>query len=90
EQDPGTLYRGTKLDQAVEWARENLNQLNAQEQAFLQASQAAAEREANEREAQRQRWKRRGSSPRPSANGPRSRGVQPSACAREPSTSAWL
>ncbi len=55
EQDAGSLYRGARLVQAVEWARANPQQLNELEQAFLEASQAAAQHEADEREAQRQR-----------------------------------
>ena len=48
--DPGALYRGTRLAQALEWAGANPRQLNAQEQAFLEASREAAEREQVERE----------------------------------------
>jgi WD40 repeat protein len=53
--DPGELYRGARLTQALEWAAAHKGQLNEGERTFLQASQAReAEREA-EREAQRQR-----------------------------------
>jgi class 3 adenylate cyclase/energy-coupling factor transporter ATP-binding protein EcfA2 len=55
EGDPGALYRGARLAQALEWAQANPRQLNAQEQAFLEASQEATQREQSEREAQRQR-----------------------------------
>jgi WD40 repeat protein/DNA-binding SARP family transcriptional activator len=55
EKDAGVLYRGAKLAQASEWAQAYPQQLNAQEQAFLEASQEAAQREEQEREAQRQR-----------------------------------
>ena len=49
ERDPGALYRGARLAQASEWAQANPSQLNAQEQAFLEASQEASQREARER-----------------------------------------
>jgi WD40 repeat protein/class 3 adenylate cyclase/DNA-binding SARP family transcriptional activator len=55
ERDPGSLLRGTRLSQAVDWVMTNPRALNAQEQAFLDASCAAAENEQLEREAQRQR-----------------------------------
>ena len=55
EREPGALYRGAHLAQAREWAAANPQALNAQERAFLEASQEWAEREAAEREAQRQR-----------------------------------
>jgi len=55
ERDPGALYRGARLAQAMEWSEGNLRQLNAQEKGFLDASQEAAQREQTEREAQRQR-----------------------------------
>jgi WD40 repeat protein/class 3 adenylate cyclase len=55
ERDAGALYRGARLAQALEWALNNPRQLNAQEQAFLNASKEDSEREAAEREAQRQR-----------------------------------
>ena len=53
--DPGELYRGARLAQAVEWASGHADALNALEREFLEASRAMAEREAAEREAQRQR-----------------------------------
>ncbi len=55
EHDPGVLYRGAHLAQALEWAQINPGKLNAQEQAFLDDSQTASEREAKDRENQRQR-----------------------------------
>ena len=54
EHDPGALYRGARLAQALEWAEANPRQLNNQEQAFLHVSQTQTEREEAEREAQRQ------------------------------------
>ena len=55
--DPGELYRGARLAQALEWFEqpENAGALNRQEQDFLSASQEAAEQEEAAREAQRQR-----------------------------------
>ena len=55
--DPGELYRGGRLAQAVEWANQpgNIDALNAQERDFLTASKEMEEREVTEREAQRQR-----------------------------------
>lgn len=55
EHDPGALYRGARLAQALEWAQANPSQLNAQEQAFLEASQEASQLEARERE--KQNWR---------------------------------
>ncbi len=55
ERDAGALYRGSRLAQAVEWTQDNPRQLNAQEQAFLEASQETAAHEEAESEAQRQR-----------------------------------
>jgi hypothetical protein len=54
--DPGELYRGTRLDQALEWAavEEHVKQLNPLEGEFLSASQHLAEQEAAEKEAQYQ------------------------------------
>ena len=53
--DPGILYRGARLAQAVEWAATHPDILNEGERVFLDASQALAEREARDRESQRQR-----------------------------------
>jgi hypothetical protein len=52
--DPGELYRGARLGQAIEWVGlpENANALNAQEREFLSASQEAEDQEIAEREAQ--------------------------------------
>jgi WD40 repeat protein/DNA-binding SARP family transcriptional activator len=55
DRDPGALYRGVRLAQAVEWADSHASGLNPLELAFLDASQERAERAAEEREAQRQR-----------------------------------
>lgn len=53
--DESMFFRGARLAQAAEWAQSNPQQLNAQEQTFLDASLEAAQREQAEREAQRQR-----------------------------------
>ncbi|MDX1436792.1 MAG: helix-turn-helix domain-containing protein [Anaerolineales bacterium] len=53
--DPGSLYRGARLAQALEWASAHPGHLNPLEHAFLDASKALAESEVLEREAQRQR-----------------------------------
>jgi WD40 repeat protein/DNA-binding SARP family transcriptional activator len=53
--DPGELYRGLRLAQAQEWAREHGDQLNEQEWAFLDASRAQEREREAEREARRQR-----------------------------------
>ncbi len=55
ENDPGALYRGTRLSQAMDWAMANPRSLNAGEQSFLEASRQAAEREQQEQENQRLR-----------------------------------
>jgi WD40 repeat protein len=57
ERDPGSLYRGARLAQALEWLADlgNASALNALEHEFLAASKVGAEREAAEREAARQR-----------------------------------
>jgi WD40 repeat protein/DNA-binding SARP family transcriptional activator len=55
EHDAGTLYRGTKLSQAREWAALHLNALNAVEKAFLDASDNLEKQEQAEREAQQRR-----------------------------------
>lgn len=55
EHDPGSLYRGARLAQALEWSENNPRQMNAQELTFLEASRQASERDMLEREAQRQR-----------------------------------
>jgi WD40 repeat protein len=53
--DPAELYRGARLAQALEWAQDHPDELNAREREFLEASKALAEREVAEREMQRQR-----------------------------------
>lgn len=55
--EPGALYRGARLAQALDWAKqtEHAQDLNALEHEYLQASNDLAEREAAEREAQRRR-----------------------------------
>ncbi len=66
DRDPGALYRGAHLAQANEWNLANqepqgpardlgAGRINELERAFLEASNALAEREQAEREAQRQR-----------------------------------
>ena len=52
--DPGEVYRGARLAQALEWAEIHDDDLNLLERSFLEASQAFADQEAEEREAQRQ------------------------------------
>ena len=53
--EPGELYRGVRLAQAQEWARENDDLLNELERGFLTASQAREKEREAERQAQRQR-----------------------------------
>ncbi|MBI3177436.1 MAG: WD40 repeat domain-containing protein, partial [Chloroflexi bacterium] len=53
--DPGELYRGARLVQAVGWAETHLDELSGLERAFLESSNALAGREEAEREVQRQR-----------------------------------
>lgn len=53
--DPGVLYRGARLAQAIEWSYAHEEDLNLLERSFLDASHALANQEAVEREAQRQR-----------------------------------
>ena len=55
QRDPGALNRGMQLAQALEWAKAHAKDLNLLERAFLEQSNAWAEKEAAEREAQRQR-----------------------------------
>ena len=47
---PGDLYRGTRLEQTLEWAATNGDSLNDLERAFLDASQAQVEAERREKE----------------------------------------
>jgi WD40 repeat protein/transcriptional regulator with XRE-family HTH domain len=53
--DPGVLYRGARLAQAIEWAEAHPDDVNLLEGTFLEASQTLLEKENIEREAQRQR-----------------------------------
>jgi WD40 repeat protein/DNA-binding SARP family transcriptional activator len=53
--DPGELYRGARLAQALEWAQDHAQELNTLERDYLQISQKLAEAEIAEREQQRQR-----------------------------------
>jgi WD40 repeat protein/DNA-binding SARP family transcriptional activator len=53
--DEGELYRGTRLAQALEWARDHGADLNPLERDFLLASKESVEREEEAREAQRRR-----------------------------------
>jgi DNA-binding SARP family transcriptional activator/WD40 repeat protein len=59
DRDPGELYRGGRLVQAMEWNEEQGPELNPLERAFLEASQALAEQREAEREAQVKRLRRR-------------------------------
>ncbi len=52
--DAGMLYRGARLAEAVEWADGHAEDLNTQEQRFLEASQADAQAQ-QEAEVERQR-----------------------------------
>ena len=53
--DPGSLYRGTRLGQALEWAASKPIEMNLQEWSFLEASKKLTEQEEADREVQRQR-----------------------------------
>ena len=53
--DPGGLYRGVRLAQALEWAAMHPQNVNTLERAFLETSQVTAEKEDREREEQRRR-----------------------------------
>ncbi|KAA3662429.1 MAG: hypothetical protein DWQ04_13500 [Chloroflexi bacterium] len=55
EKDEGVLYRGANLSEAQEWFETQPVQLNALEDAFLQASIAFAEKQRAEKDAQHQR-----------------------------------
>ena len=55
DRETSVLYRGSRLAQANEWAAINPLALNAQENAFLEASNRQAHFEEQEREAQLQR-----------------------------------
>lgn len=53
--DPGALYRGARLAQALEWREGNEVASNHLERAFLDASAEQEQKEQKEKEAQRQR-----------------------------------
>ena len=53
--DTGSLYRGARLQQAIEWSNQNQILLTGLAASFLSASRDEADREASEKEAQRQR-----------------------------------
>jgi WD40 repeat protein/basic membrane lipoprotein Med (substrate-binding protein (PBP1-ABC) superfamily) len=57
DRDPGALYRGARLAQALEWAATSTHEaaLNPLERDFLDAGQALAAREMAERETQHRR-----------------------------------
>jgi DNA-binding SARP family transcriptional activator/WD40 repeat protein len=59
DKDPGELYRGGRLVQAMEWSDEQRPELNPLESEYLGASQALAEQREAEREAQVKRLRRR-------------------------------
>ncbi|HVN55633.1 MAG TPA: ATP-binding protein [Anaerolineaceae bacterium] len=46
DRDPGALYRGTRLKQALEWADQNSADVSLDEQAFLEASKQNESEEA--------------------------------------------
>jgi WD40 repeat protein/DNA-binding XRE family transcriptional regulator len=54
EYDDGALYRGARLELALEWVRESQADLNDLEQRFLQASHQATEEAARQEEVMRQ------------------------------------
>ncbi len=58
EEDASELYRGTKLDSALDWAAAHPDGVNASERAFLDASANEAARELSDahRRARRLRW----------------------------------
>ncbi|MFN2140793.1 MAG: WD40 repeat domain-containing protein, partial [Candidatus Promineifilaceae bacterium] len=53
--DPGALYRGARLAQALEWIDEGILSLDPLAKAFLRASREEAEREQRQLEEQRRR-----------------------------------
>ena len=55
--DPGALYRGMRLEQALKWAKGNADLVSLSEQEFLDASQKVAKEEQNQALRLRQaRW----------------------------------
>jgi WD40 repeat protein/DNA-binding SARP family transcriptional activator len=55
DRNPGELYRGARLSQALEWADTNQMELSILEQEFLASSKERAEQAENERRAQQER-----------------------------------
>ncbi len=55
DRNPGELYRGARLSQALEWAEDHQPSLSLLEQEFLTASKERAEQAENERKAQQER-----------------------------------
>ncbi len=53
--DTGELYRGARLNAALDWTTEHTLELNERERAFLQESQAASESEATRQRRQNRR-----------------------------------
>ena len=53
--DPGELYRGARLANALEWAARNREWLNAVEREFIDASRLEARRDAQRQRAHRRR-----------------------------------
>jgi WD40 repeat protein/basic membrane lipoprotein Med (substrate-binding protein (PBP1-ABC) superfamily)/DNA-binding SARP family transcriptional activator len=55
ERDPGELYRGVRLKQALEWASEHESRLNPLEREYLEAARAMEEAAELERQTQQER-----------------------------------
>jgi len=55
DRNPGELYRGARLGQALEWVDTYQSELSVLEQDFLAASRERAEKAENERKAQQER-----------------------------------
>jgi WD40 repeat protein/DNA-binding SARP family transcriptional activator len=55
DRDPGALYRGSRLAQALEWADAHPDELNVRDREFLIVSRARAEDEAADAAARQQR-----------------------------------
>ena len=57
ERDPGSLYRGVKLKQTLEWVKTNTDLISLAEQEFLDASQKTSRKEAGQSsKLMRARW----------------------------------
>jgi tetratricopeptide (TPR) repeat protein len=57
DRDPGALYRGTRLKQTLDWARQNRDLISLSEQEFLDASQKISREEQKQvRSLARARW----------------------------------